>query len=619
MKLMCTYLFVVLGLALQAQSATDSVYTLPQAEKTSIAVIKSRIVYPANRAKTMSDLLKEIGSVYIRNYGAGQLASLTVRGTSAAQSDLLWNGVKLNSPSLGQVDASLFSLGMADRIDVNGTSQAGNIGGSFNFSVADKIDSVLTVDAEIGYGSFNTLRVFGKMHTGNGKITGGTRVSYMQTDNNYAFKNTYKPGAPTEKLSNGKVQMLHFMQEFGGRINANNTIFYYFWLSDAQRQIPPIISKPVSNESQDDYSIRNMLNWQGNYGKMKIGITSAFLHDVIRYRNPQLEMDEKSTMQAWRNNLSFSYDSLNKFKVIVEAGYDFEKAQVTAYNQPRHRHIGKLVAGLVYTPVKQVEILLKLRQGIYDKSLSPFAPMLSVAYSNVFERSNSLRIAVNASRNYRFPTLNDLYWAPGGNPNLKPENSWDGEAQLRFAHRSHFSVTVNGFAKYINNWIQWTSNGSYWEPNNVKRVFTRGVELSLTGSTRFINKFHFYATTQYTLTKATNLDPLSPNDRALNKQLIYVPLHQARAAVTFEYARFYVKAMNSYTDAVFITTDNTQNLKGYYLLDLELGKDIDIKDNYFMGVCFRVNNVTNQQYQNVAQRPMPGINLEGSVKFRFSR
>lgn len=618
MRWVVTYLFTGWFATVQAQSVTDSVYTLPQAEKVSIAVIKARPQTQYSRTRNLNDLLRDAGTVYIRNYGAGQLASLTVRGTSAAQSDLLWNGVKLNSPSLGQVDASLFSAGMADRIDVNGTSQAANIGGSFNFAVNDKIDSTTGVEFELGYGSFDTYRAFGKIHMGNGKIAGGTRVSYLQTGNNYTFTNTYKPGNPKQKLTNARVQLLHFMQEFGARINTRNTISYYFWLSNAQRQIPPVISKPDGKESQDDYSIRNMLNWRGDYGKIKMGATSAYLYDVIRYRNPQLEMDEKSIMQAWRNNVTFSYDSLHKFQVIAEAGYDYEQAQVNAYGTTRRRHSGRLLVGVKYTPVQQIELLLKLRQAMYDKQLSPFAPALSFSYRNWFN-SNSVKVTLNASRNYRFPTLNDLYWVPGGNPALKPENSWDGELQLYYGYKSYFVLRANAFAKYINNWIQWTNNGVYWEPGNVKRVFTRGLELNMSSHTDYNRKFMFSAYTAYTYTRATNLDPLSPYDQSLNKQLIYVPLHQARAIVTFTIYGFYLKVANSYTGAVYITTDNTQQLKGYYLLDLELGKDLEIRDRYFVGLALKVNNATNQQYQNVAQRPMPGINFEGALKFRFSR
>lgn len=618
MKWMYTYLFMGWFAVTQAQSVTDSVYTLPQAEKVSLAVIKARPLRQHSRTSNLNDVLKETSNVFIRNYGAGQLASLTVRGTSAAQSDLLWNGIKLNSPSLGQVDASLFCMGMADWIAINGTSQAANIGGSFNLTVNNLTDSATRVEAEVGYGSFNTVRAFGKLQMGNGRIAGATRVSYMQTDNNYTFTNTYKPGNPKEKLTNARVQLLHIMQQFSARINANNTISYYFWLSDAQRQIPPVISKPDGKESQDDYSIRNMLNWQGNYGKIKAGVTSAYLYDVIRYRNPQLEMDEKSVMQAWRNNVTFCYDSLNRFQVVAEAGYDYEQAQVNAYRQVRRRHIARLMAGVKYTPVRQIELLIKLRQAIYDKQLSPFAPVLTATYLNSFN-SNQVKVTLNASRNFRFPTLNDLYWVPGGNPALKPENSWDGELQLYYGYQSYFVLTANAFAKYINNWIQWTNNGVYWEPGNVKRVFTRGIELSISSHTDYNRKFMLSAYTGYTYTRATNLDPLSPYDQSLNKQLIYVPLHQARAIVTFYTYGFYVKVANSYTGAVYITTDNTQQLKGYYLLDLELGKDLEIHDRYFIGLALRVNNATNQQYQNVAQRPMPGINFEGALKFRFSR
>ncbi|HLP19048.1 MAG TPA: TonB-dependent receptor, partial [Chitinophagales bacterium] len=320
-----------------------------------------------------------------------------------------------------------------------------------------------------------------------------------------------------------------------------------------------------------------------------------------------------------RNNFAFTYDSLHKFSVTVEAGYDFERAVIPSYRMVRQRHIGKLVAGVKYTPVKQLVGQVKLRQSIYDKMLSPLAPLLTVSYKDEFYQGHKVSLTLNASRAFRFPTLNDLYWVPGGNPNLKPEKGWDGELSGRYAYRYYFSFTATGFAKYITNWIQWTTNGSYWEPRNVKRVFTRGVELQAWACTQSIGRFSAMFVVNYTYTRATNLDPLSPYDLSLNKQLIYVPLHQVKGSAQFYYRRFYLKAINTFTDAVFITTDNSQALKGYYLLDLEVGKDFEIRDKYELGVSFRANNVTNRQYQNVAQRPMPGVNFEGTLKFRFNR
>ncbi|MCS2983587.1 TonB-dependent receptor [Bacteroides xylanisolvens] len=49
-----------------------------------------------------------------------------------------------------------------------------------------------------------------------------------------------------------------------------------------------------------------------------------------------------------------------------------------------------------------------------------------------FPRKGNVMLKVSISRNYRFPTLNDLYFLPGGNPNLKNEQGFSYDAGVSF-------------------------------------------------------------------------------------------------------------------------------------------------------------------------------------------
>jgi vitamin B12 transporter len=128
----------------------------------------------------------------------------------------------------------------------------------------------------------------------------------------------------------------------------------------------------------------------------------------------------------------------------------------------------------------------------------------------------------------------------------------------------------------------------------------------------------FIAYANYSYTRATGLDVTSAQDQSKGKQLIYVPLHVANMSLYFSYHRFFLKAVNTYTDAVFTTSDNSEALQAYYLLDVETGKDFTIR-NIDLGFSFRVNNITDRQYQTVAQRPMAGRSFEGILKFNISK
>ena len=54
--------------------------------------------------KRLADVLQQTTPIYIKAYGPGNLASISFRGTGANHTAVLWNGININSPTLGQSD-----------------------------------------------------------------------------------------------------------------------------------------------------------------------------------------------------------------------------------------------------------------------------------------------------------------------------------------------------------------------------------------------------------------------------------------------------------------------------------------------------------------------------------
>ena len=54
----------------------------------------------------------------LKNYGPGQLATIALRGTSAQHTAVLWNGLNIMLPTLGQSDFALLSVGATTRVGV---------------------------------------------------------------------------------------------------------------------------------------------------------------------------------------------------------------------------------------------------------------------------------------------------------------------------------------------------------------------------------------------------------------------------------------------------------------------------------------------------------------------
>lgn len=63
-------------------------------------------------------------------------------------------------------------------------------------------------------------------------------------------------------------------------------------------------------------------------------------------------------------------------------------------------------------------------------------------------------IKTSVSHNYRFPTLNDLYFLPGGNSSLKNEHGFSYNASVSFDVDKKNVYKLDGSATWFNSYIE---------------------------------------------------------------------------------------------------------------------------------------------------------------------
>ncbi len=80
------------------------------------------------RFRNITDLLSLNTPIIIKNYGPGQLATVAFRGTSANHTAVLWNGLNINLPTLGQTDFSTIPVAGFDQLSVQYGSSASVVG-----------------------------------------------------------------------------------------------------------------------------------------------------------------------------------------------------------------------------------------------------------------------------------------------------------------------------------------------------------------------------------------------------------------------------------------------------------------------------------------------------------
>ena len=399
-----------------------------------------------------------------------------------------------------------------------------------------------------------------------------------------------------------------------------------FWVTDADRELPPTMTEANTFQHEWDKSYRSMAYFTGRKGRFNFSGKTSYLYDWLRYTAPIGNIDSRSSTEAIRNlgNLTYSY---REFILDGAISYDHEQANSSGFGLPHTRDVSGVNVSATYpfstNRFWNIYTGVSLKQDLLGISGLPFSPGAYASFGKRVKKSYFL-IKVSGARVYRLPSLNDLYWNPGGNPNLQPEHALNSSLNLDYLYRHLVTFSVNGFYNYVTDWIQWEpipNSSSIWTAKNFKRVTSRGVNASIKAQNKaalsdkgFI--IVFYA--GYSYTNTISLDAASADDASKDKQLIYVPLHNLSASLQLQYRRYYIRTIHSYTGVRYTATDDSEFLPGYYLTHLEAGKDF-----YFnrqrIGLSFRVNNITNCQYQVINGAPMPGRSYEMTARLNLSK
>lgn len=172
--------------------------------------------------------------------------------------------------------------------------------------------------------------------------------------------------------------------------------------------------------------------------------------------------------------------------------------------------------------------------------------------AGAFDVSPSLRLRAGAARGFRGPSFKELAWdfpnpfagyAIRGNPDLRPERSWQWSAGGAWSVFSDLVADVEVYRNDLADLIELTQTGSdpgtgllVFSSRNVARARTQGIELGLRW-----NSPGWYAGAEYSRLDARDrnsgrpLDRRAPESARLRAGGSFPPLRALRADVTLSY------------------------------------------------------------------------------------
>jgi iron complex outermembrane receptor protein len=555
----------------------------------------------------LSEMLSGTSLILMKNYGMSGTATPSFRGTGASQTLINWNGLNINSPMLGQSDLSIIPAWLIDDVQIyyGGASMIlnnGGIGGAINLENKPDWKKGIKASVSTGMGSFGEYSGFAKVKTGNEHFLTVTKAFFLTSENNFKFESTPNSWL---RMTNSQINERGLTQELYFK-NTINTVSARLWYQDAGRHLPAIGTD--LHERQSDESIRLMITDDLSLGKTSYFLTSAWLEDRMHYTNhigeSYVDSRNRSDMLILKMGSETLFSEFTKLKFSLNN--EFSIVNTNNYDQRKMRNTVSLTTTLERECIDKFGLTLLLREILTKKNLLIPDFSAGVQFSVTDNKKSFLK--ANISRNSRVPTMNDLYYNPYGNQDLKNEYAYIYELSYLMTHNISNTLKINSefsvFRNYINDMILWHIQGNSLSVDNINKVKTTGLEATV-NIKYSVNKFSALFNAGYSYTKATTVVSYLNNDAAVGKQLLYVPENQANGSVQFSYGHLYSSWSLNLTGDRYIATDNSSFLPGYMLNNILMGIKIPFNDTSF-DLNFNINNLFAAYYQSVSGYPMPG-------------
>ena len=553
---------------------------------------------------------------YLKHYGPGTLSSISTRGGNAQQTSLIYNDFVLNNPLNGMVDFSTIPSVFFNSVSVlYGISSSNLANGALAGAVVleDNQDGKSFIEAGSVQGSYQQNSNFLKINYNKRKLQTSINIFRKSALNNYSYLDLND-----DKKTQENASLNHLALMSSTKISLGKSEFKIIYFGQIiEREIPSGFLESPSSAFQNDVNNRIFSSLKHRFLNSYVQFKSAYYDEKNTYTDSVRSIFGNNPCKTFINQIDFS-KSINNFN-ILKINLTNSLASSNGNNYLGKAEINRTSITGSYklnNPKYRLKHLITSSVLFDDKNLSP----LTFSYSLKREFYNNFNLYFNAGKVYRFPTINDLFWSPGGNLDLLPEKGYTSDIGViwnKNIHKVSLSFEPSLYSRWIDNWILWQPNGSFWSPMNVKKVWNRGIETS--SKFHFKNKkiiYEFTLKTAYNM--STNINVYDANNNSLDKQLIYTPHYKLVFKSQINYKDFTLTYLHNYTGYRFTSRDNESFLPSFNLGRLFLSFRLKLKNNSAK-IFYKINNLYNTNYQVVLNRPMPLINHEIGINFKINK
>jgi len=574
------------------------------------------------RFQNIGDLLAFNTPLAFKNYGRGQLSTASFRGTSANHTAVLWNGLNINSPTLGQTDFSTIPVAGFDQLSIQYGSSASIVGtdavGGSVLLGSTAQDQGINMSVGRQQESFNNSQTqlsarYGISHKDDRSFSGKTSLYDGKMNNHFPYKERKGYAIlPSQSFQSGFIQDLFF------KSNPNQQLSAHIWLTDNDLTTTP--GNVSGRERTHTASYRSMIRYEIQDWTARV----SWVRDVLDYAtgdysNEDHAVTDKLTARA-EKAFRYSFGATSSLHILAGGEWSLYRTKVAGYEKPLITENREDLFVLTrFQATRGWLVSVNIRQAFVTRFNPPLTPSLGTEYRVVNSGKHLLKFRGSIGRSYRVPTLNERYWKNLGNPDIRPESGFNKELGLDESFtlntNHNFTASLTGYHNRISNWTYWNPVKNY-HVENLQEVLARGIEVQA-GHHYHSGLWKTGLNLGYAITRSSQekaYDAYSSD--VIGKQLVYVPIHNGNFNGFISYNQMRLSTQIMAVSKRYNTFDNSTFLNGYPLVNLAAETTIPWGKVSFR-VQGKVNNINNAFYVSVMNNAMPGRSFSVNLLISF--
>lgn len=579
-------------------------------------------------ATHLSDALEGLRSLQVRDYGGiGAMKTISLRGATAGQTVVVFDGQRLNNPQNGEVDLALIPLEHVKSVEIlrGGSSAlygADAMGGVISIQSQEATADRIQLSAEMGLGSFSTYAFKVNVGLSKNDLDFISSYQFLQSKGDFQYKDMWGRNFARD---NNDASQHHTYTRFSWHPK-NWKFSFAYDLMQSEKGAPGPIEPYYHYARMNDRRQHTSLDIVkvSNNRRHKFKSQSYYLYSMNHYVNEDsrdvlVPVNDTYINKTLGEELQFT--STFRPELVLNYGVnmridDFHHQRLDLYYY-RMSYDAYIIDESLFSfdskGLKSLKITPSLRYNGNTDFSDRMTPKIGLIMS--FLKNGKLKFLANAGLSYRSPTFNDIYWPEDsfsrGNLDLQPESGRDWDMGIRLKIQK-LNVEIVYFDQHMSDLILWQDHAGLWWPENISEARIRGLE-NLVDWDIIPDCLNLYA--QYTFMDARNL-----SQQYFNKYLIYRPVHTADIQINGKISSISLYFNTHMESKRYTYADNAEIRALQPYIRNDIGAHF-IQKTRLLDLLFKaeIKNIFNVDYKLLKDYPLPGREVRLSIETKFNR